>query len=312
MMALTRVPDLDGLQLLLRVDELGSLGRAGQAHGISQPAVSARIRGLERLVGLPLVERSARGSRLTPDGALLAGWARDVLAAAEVLAIGIDSLRSDHDSQLRVAASMTVAEHLLPAWLVRLAAARPETTVSLRAANSHQVEEAVRDGSADLGFVEGPRVAADLDSRVVAEDRLVVVAPPDHPWSRVREAVSAREVATTRLVHREAESGTRSATETALARFAPLPAPLLELSTSAAVVAAVAAGAGPAVLSELAVRDDVAAHRVVEVPVTGAVLGRRLRAVWPRGQRPGAPARDLLAIAGPPPVRRSSGTGRTR
>ena len=296
-MALPRVPDLDSLALLLEVAATGSLGRAAAAHGISQPAVSARIKGMEALIGFALVERSARGSTLTPAGALMADWARDVLAAATVLDTGITSLRADRDGRLRVAASLTVAEHLLPGWLVRLAAQRTDTAVSLAAMNSVEVGRAVLEGRADLGFVEGPQVPAGLDARVVGRDRLVVVVPPGHPWARRRTPVPADELAATRLVQREPTSGTRTALEAALSRWAPLAAPLLELSTTSAVRAAVAAGAGPAVLSDLGVGDDVAAGRLVMVSVRGAELSRQLRAVWPAGQRPTGPARDLLAIA---------------
>ena len=70
-MGLDRVPDLDTLALLLQVAETGSLGRAAQLHGLSQPAVSARVQRIERLVGFPVVTRSARGSQLTRQGALL-------------------------------------------------------------------------------------------------------------------------------------------------------------------------------------------------------------------------------------------------
>ena len=70
---LRRVPDLDSLQLLVRVAELGSLSRAGRAHGIGQPAASARVLGMERRMGTALVQRSARGSILTPAGALVVG-----------------------------------------------------------------------------------------------------------------------------------------------------------------------------------------------------------------------------------------------
>ena len=72
-----RVPDLDSLELLISIATTGSLGRAATARGISQPAVSARIQRMEQVVGVPLVERSARGSSLTAAGALLADWAGD-------------------------------------------------------------------------------------------------------------------------------------------------------------------------------------------------------------------------------------------
>ncbi len=291
-----RVPDLDSLTLLLEIAETGSLGRAAAAHGLSQPAVTARLRSMERLVGTALVERSPRGSLLTPAGVLVADWARGVLDAAEVLGAGIASLREDAGSRLRVAASLTIAEHLLPVWLVRFAEHRPTTTISLDAMNSVHVETAVLSGSVDLGFVEGPQVAAGLDSREVSRDRLVVVVPPTHAWARRAEPLTAAELAATRLVQREPSSGTRTALEEALAPLTTAP-PVLELSTTSAVRSAAAAGAGPAVLSVLAVRDDVEAGRLVEVPVPGLDLGRRLRAVWPRGSRPSGPALDLLRVA---------------
>lgn len=298
-MVLKHVPDLDSLELLLEVAEAGSLGRAAAQHGLSQPAVSARIQGMERLVGFPLLTRTARGSNLTPSGSLLADWAREILTAAAVLDAGIASLRGDREGRLRVAASLTVAEYLLPGWLVRLAAARPETAVSLVASNSAEVVVTVVNGGAELGFVEGPDLPSGLQERLVGQDRLVVVAPPGHPWTRCRHPVEAEELAATRLVQREPSSGTRTSLEHALAGFGPMATPLLELSTSSAVRSAAAAGAGPAVLSDLAVRDDVAAGRLVPIPVRGVDLTRRLRAVWPVAQRLSGPAQDLLRLAEP-------------
>ncbi len=296
-MLTNRVPALDALVVLLAVAEHGSLGGAAHATGVKQQTVSARIQSMERQVGFALVERSARGSRLTPAGALLAEQARVLLDAAAVMDAGISALRTTKDIRLRVAASQTVAEQMLPHWLATLAAERPATAVSLVSVNSAEAARQVVEGEADLGFVEGPRTPSELSSRLVARDRLAVVVPPGHPWTRRRKPVTAAELAATRLVQRETTSGTRAALELALKACGPLAAPLLELSTASAVRSAVAAGAGPAVLSSLAVAHDVAAGRLLEIPVDGADLHRTLRAVWPRGQHPTGPARDLLAIA---------------
>ena len=91
-------------------------------------------------------------------------------------------------------------------------------------------------------------------------------------------------------------SGTRTSLERALAGLEPLATPLLELSTSTAVRSAVAAGAGPAVLSDLAARDDVSTGRIVQVAIRGVDLTRRLRAVWPGGTRLPSAAADLLRL----------------
>ncbi|MEU6481896.1 LysR family transcriptional regulator [Streptomyces sp. NPDC047017] len=287
------------MELLLAVARLGSLGGAARELGITQPAASSRVRSMERQLGVALVDRSPRGSRLTDAGALVTDWARRVVEAAEAFDAGAQALRDRRDSRLRVAASMTIAEYLLPGWLIALRARRPDTAVSLLAGNSAVVAERLLAGEADLGFVEGVSVPSGLDSVVIAHDRLIVVTAPAHPWARRRRPLEAEELATTPLILRETGSGTRQVLDAALGGLAR---PLIELSSTTAVKAAAVSGAGPAVLSELAVGDELSLRRLVTVPVQGIALRRDLRAVWPTGHRPAGPARDLLSLT-------RSGTG---
>ncbi|KOU61189.1 LysR family transcriptional regulator [Streptomyces sp. NPDC054949] len=291
-----RVPDLGALELLLAVARVGSLSGAARRLGITQPAASSRIRAMETRLGVALVDRSPRGSTLTAEGALVTDWARRVVEAAEAFDAGAQALRGRRDSRLRVAASMTIAEYLLPGWLIALRGQRPGTAVSLHAGNSADVAERVLAHEADLGFVEGLSVPDGLDSVAIAQDRLVVAVAPGHPWARRTRPVPAEELAATPLILRERGSGTRQVLDAALTGCGGLAAPLLELASTTAVKAAALSGAGPCVLSELAVGDELGARRLVEVPVAGAALDRELRAVWPTGARPAGPARDLLAL----------------
>ncbi|MEU2927676.1 LysR family transcriptional regulator [Streptomyces sp. NPDC007251] len=288
-----RVPDLSALELLLAVARLGSLGAAAREVGITQPAASSRIRSMERQLGVALVDRSPRGSRLTDAGALVTDWARRVVEAAAAFDAGARALRDRRDSRLRVAASMTIAEYLLPGWLLALHAERPDTAVSLLAGNSAKVAELLLAGEADLGFVEGLSVPTGLDSAVIARDRLIVVTAPAHPWARRRRPLTADELAATPLILRERGSGTRQVLDAALGGLAR---PLIELSSTTAVKASAVSGAGPSVLSELAVGEELAMRRLVSIPVEGVSLRRDLRAVWPTGHRPTGPARELLSL----------------
>ncbi|MFF9152387.1 LysR family transcriptional regulator [Streptomyces sp. NPDC014846] len=288
-----RVPDLAGLELLLAVARLGSLGAAAREVGITQPAASSRLRSMERQLGVALVDRSPRGSRLTDAGALVTDWARRVVEAAAAFDAGARALRDRRDSRLRVAASMTIAEYLLPGWLLALHAERPDTAVSLLAGNSAKVAELLLAGEADLGFVEGLTVPTGLDSVVIAHDRLIVVTAPGHPWARRRRPLTPEELAATPLILRERGSGTRQVLDAALGGLAR---PLLELSSTTAVKASAVTGAGPSVLSELAVGEELAMRRLVSIPVEGVPLRRDLRAVWPTGHRPAGPARELLSL----------------
>lgn len=287
------MPDLAGLELLLAVARLGSLGRAARELGITQPAASGRIRSMERLLGVALVDRSPRGSRLTEAGALVTDWARRIVEAAEAFDAGAQALRDRRDSRLRVVASMTIAEYLLPGWLVALRARWLDTAVSLLVGNSAVVAGRLLAGEADVGFVEGIGVPAGLDGAVVAQDRLVLVVAPGHAWARRRAPLGAAELAASPLILREEGSGTRAVLEAALGGLAR---PLLELSSTTAVKSAAVSGAGPAVLSELAVGEELAARRLVRVPVEGVRLRRELRAVWPVGHVPAGPVRELLSL----------------
>ncbi|MFI6345946.1 LysR family transcriptional regulator [Streptomyces sp. NPDC050560] len=302
----THVPELADLQMLAAVARTGSLRLAAAELGVSQQALSQRVRVMEGRVGIPLLSRGPRGSRLTQGGRLVEQWATRVLDAAAELDAGITSLRTDRAGHLKVAASLTVAGHLLPRWMVALRdqqhlTGRPATNVELTAANSVAVADAVAGGSADVGFVEGPRAPLGLRSRTVASDELLVVVAAGHPWARRTSPVTAARLAATPLVMREEGSGTREALAAALLDAVPgtpQAAPVLELTGTASVKSAILAGAGPGALSSLAVADDIALGRLHAVPVTGVDLVRELRAVWAGGtQPPQGPVRDLITLA---------------
>ncbi|MFI6480671.1 LysR family transcriptional regulator [Nonomuraea sp. NPDC050663] len=292
-------PDLDSLKLLVDVGELGSLGQAARAAGIAQPSASKRLARLERRLGLPLLERTPRGSTLTAEGRMVAGWASSVLAAARELMRGAAAVRHGEAAHLRVAASMTVAEYLVPRWLAEFQEREPDVQVGLDVANSAEVIARVLAGEVELGFVEGPSVPEGLTSRVVGTDRLAVVVAEGHPWTRRRTALRGVELAATPLVVRERGSGTRDTLDRAFNGFHQA-SPRLELGSNSAVKGAAQAGAAPAVLSTYAVEAELATGRLVEVPLTGVNLVRALRAVWRRGRALTGPAATLLAIASRP------------
>lgn len=286
-----RVP-LAALELLEAVDTHGSLSAAARALGLAQPSVSTGLTRLERRTGLTLLTRTAGGTRLTPSGAAVLARARDVLAASDALEREVAELRSADRGRVAVAASLSIAEYLVPGWL----AGRPAgaAVVDLEVANSRDVMDAVLHGRADLGFVEGPDVAAGLHARAVGEDELVVVVAPAHPWARRRRPVAPDELATAPLAVREAGSGTRAVLERALAAAGhPLHGSPAQLGSTSAVKNVVRAGTAAAVLSALTVADELARGDLRRVPVEGVDLRRTLRLVWAEGRRPSPAAREL-------------------
>jgi len=288
---------LAALELLVAVDTHGSISAAARALGVAQPTASSGLRRLERRLGLELVARGARGTDLTPTGRAAAGWARDVVAASDRFERSAAGLRAGPATALRVAASLTVAEYLVPRWLAVLASRDDAPEVELTVRNSADVMDLVLAGEVETGFVESPGVRNGLRSRTVARDELVAVVAPGHPWAR-RRSVGAEDLLGARLVLRESGSGTREILERALARAGwSLPDHAPTLGSTAALKAAVRHGGSVAVLSALTVADDVDAGRLVAVEVAGLDLSRRLREVWRDGNVPSAAARRLSAVA---------------
>lgn len=271
---------------------------------MTQQSASERLRTLETQVGFTVVQRSARGSTMTESGAVLVEWASRLLEVADEVDGAIASLRTDLRRELHVAASMTVAEHLVPRWLVQLRdrltleGAGP-TAVSLQATNSRSVIAAVLDGSADVGFVEGTEVPDELASRAVGADELLLVVAAGTPLAKVNAPLTPEQVAGLALTSREVGSGTREVLERALANHdLIMAAPAVELTTSTAVRASVRAGGAPAFLSSLVVEHDLASGHLVAVPTNGLRLRRTFRAVWSGSDAPpSGPVRELLGLA---------------
>lgn len=243
---------LEQLRIFLAVAEREHVTRAAEALNLTQSAVSAAIRALEARHAVTLLHRVGRRVALTEAGRLFKAEAEAVLARvdrAERLLADLAGLRL---GRLVLGASQTVASYWLPRLLVRFRQQHPGIALSLTVGNTSAIARAVHDGSADLGLVEGEVDDPALQPLPVADDRLVIVVAPGHPWAAEPNPARPRDLGGTDWVMREPGSGTRSAFVQALRGLGQEPETLrvlLELPSNEAVCAAVAAGAGAAALS---------------------------------------------------------------
>ena len=255
------------------------------------------MRDLERRLGLNLLERSPSGTRLNPAGERVAASAKRVLAEMNDLNSTTAALRRGTLSRVQVAASLTIAEYLLPNWIRIFASESSNLALSLDVVNSANALALVVRGDADLGFVEGIELIDEgLVSEVVGQDCLVVAVAINHPWASMREGVTGEEIAASDICTREPGSGTREVLEAALAPWGGVKSSIV-LGSTGALLGAARRGGGPVVLSEIAVAKDVADGRLVVVPTRDIELSRTFRAVWRRDLQLGSTARRLLDIA---------------
>lgn len=215
---------------------------------------------------------------MTQEGLLTVEWAREILNAVDRLAAGAGALAHSGQEELAIGTSMTIAEHLLPAWIGTFRSRHPQVATKLRVMNSAHVIEAVSTGAVDLGFVETPDIPPSLTSTLVWTDQLVAVTGTEHPWTHREDPLDTAELAVTPLVEREQGSGTRAFLDRLVGDHRP--APLLELNSNSAICQAVIEDIGPAVLSRLAVESFRLTGQLVEVPTSGQKLNRTLKALW--------------------------------
>lgn len=294
---LLRAPDLGEAAALVAAVEERSLARAGARLGISQPAMTKRIRALEALVGVPLLERGARGVRATPEGLGLYEQAVRLLAEAERFRAAAEALRRD-GAPLRVAVIYSLAEILAVDWLGAYRAAGGATAAEVRVGHPQQVRRWVEAGQSDLGFAAGPVAERPgVVERPFAEDELVVVVAPAHPWATAG-SVGLTELTRTPLILREPGSGTRQVLDRALERSGgPHLKAALTLASTPAIRLAVVGQGIPAILSRIAVSDALARAELVEVRIVGLELRRSITVLVRAGGTVSGERRRFLQAA---------------
>jgi LysR family transcriptional regulator, low CO2-responsive transcriptional regulator len=233
-----------------------SFTRAAEELSISQPAVSAHVRELERLYGVELFEQIGRRVRLTEAGRLLAEYTDRLLALVEESRRALDELKGLERGHLTVGASTIPGAYFLPEVLVRVQERHPGVEMILRIADTHQVLGMLRRGEVDLAVVGESQEEDGLRRQPYRSDELVLIVSPRHRWAREGLADLA-DLGEAAWVLREPGSSTRENAEALLRRAGVVPRVAMEWASTEAIKKAVQAGLGVSILSAHAVELEV-------------------------------------------------------
>jgi DNA-binding transcriptional LysR family regulator len=255
--------------------ESGSVQGAAEALDLTQSAATKRIQALERRLGVELLLRRRSGVVASAEGEALYPDARRALDALGAAAQSVSTSRAAQP--LRIAASHTVGEALLPGWLAEFRQFSPGLHRQVAVVNSPAAIAAVQAGDAEVGFVEGLDPLNGLESRTVARDQIVLVVASGHHWAR-RRSIRPAELSGQPYVSRESGSGTRAVAEARLAQAGIQLEPEVSLASLEAVKRSLAAG-GFSLISRLAIEPETAAGLLVSVPIKDLRIERSLIAI---------------------------------
>ncbi|KKB61870.1 LysR family transcriptional regulator [Robbsia andropogonis] len=260
---------LEQLRIFIAVAERGHLTQAAETLSLTPSAVSAALRSLEHRYDVKLFDRIGRGIALTENGKLFLTHARAAIQSAAQAEQVLTDLSGSERGRIRLRASQTIASYWLPRPLVRFRQRFPGIEVVLGVGNTQTVAQAVVEGSADVGLVEGEIDQPLLERVQFGADQLIVVVAAKHRWARARN-LRVSELMQGEWVSREVGSGTRSEFEAFLEKQGVAPAALpiiMTFPSNEAVLSAVADSDFAAAVSTFAAAPALASGQIVRVPV---------------------------------------------
>lgn len=269
--------NIDNLKMFCLVVDEGSISQAARVSFVSQPAVTRQIHQLENFYGALLFDRSEGKLKVTEIGKMLYPFAKSIVNDFNHSKEVIQQLTDEYHANLRVGASFTIGEYLLPSLLGRFKKQKPDIKVTLTIKNTPLILEDLLKDVIDLALVEGIVENTDFIVEKFAEDELILICPLDHPW-KDRKEIQIEELIKERMIWREAISGTRLIVENTLRKYGVLDKMnnYMEIGTTQAIKSAIEAGLGISILPRLAVAKELEQGLLREVAISGVKITRNL------------------------------------
>lgn len=270
--------ELTKLQVFVQVAETLNFSEAAKRLNLSQPTISHHIKALELDLGVTLFDRTTAKMTLTNAGRVLHPWARKLLRSSNELRDMMSSLNQQMIGELRIACSTTSGKYILPQLAARFKQKFPGIQVSILSCTPPHVIPRLLEGEANLGVLSYETVETGMDITEFFQDSIILIVPKDHPWANYSH-IEPADLINEPMIIREPTSGTRKVMLEQLAKFDISIDDLnifLELGNAEAIVETVAAGFGIAFVSRLATTCSLELRNVVEVPIKGLTLKRKI------------------------------------
>lgn len=284
---------IERVETFLEIARTGSVTRAAHALGVSQPALTERLQGLERELGTELFVRGKRGVRLSDAGRALLPHAERALGAIDEGRRAVDQMRRGEVGRLAVGAAPAVSTYALPAALRRFQQAHPHVHLSVRTGHSEEILDLVLREEVEVGLVREIR-HPDVEVSPLYEDELVLVVEPTHAFAE-RGRIRISELAREHLVTFDRASSYNELTQALFREAGVAPRGVIELDNVEGAKRCVLKGLGVALLPRQAVRAELAARTLRAVAIAGARPIRR-RIVAIRRRDAGDPAAIIASF----------------
>lgn len=280
------------LQILQAVAETENFTKAAEQLYITQSAVSHAVRELEEEAGTALFDRLSKRVKITESGKLLLEEALPILSAFDTLNARIGKL--ERRAPLQIVSCITIGAYHLPKILQVFSQKWPDTTVHVEVVSAQAAMQTLRQGKADIAFIEGSMLEGPFEGIHFSSYPLRAVCAPGYPTAN--QTLNLDEFCTETLLLREKGSAIRDVLDSALLLVGRAVTPAWTSVNSPALIEAAKADLGIAILPEILIEEALAAKKLAPVFVPELPLSNQMLAVWHRDKHLSAPLKDLLGF----------------
>ncbi|GHH97561.1 LysR family transcriptional regulator [Neobacillus kokaensis] len=267
--------NVENLRMFCLVVEEGSISKAARLGYVSQPAVSKQIHQLENHYGTLLFERVDGRLSLTEAGEVLYPFAKEIIDRFENSFDAVQEISGKKEAVLRLGASLTIGEYLLPSLLGCFKKSFPDIKFSLLIGNTPNILTKLESNEIDIALVESQVEKNEFLVENFSKDELILVASSNHRW-RNRSQIEISELSNEKMIWRESNSGTRLIVEHAFREYGILDriGNAIELGSLQSIKSAVEAELGVSILPKLTVEKELNFGTLIEVKIENFTLTR--------------------------------------
>ncbi|HLR36994.1 MAG TPA: LysR substrate-binding domain-containing protein [Chitinophagaceae bacterium] len=274
------------LQVFQKVAQYLSFTKAAEQLYISQPSVTKHINELEKQVQKPLFSRKGRKISLTAEGEMLLGYANRIISLYRELNEEVNEWQQVQSGDLKIGASTTIAQYILPAILAKFREVYADINLHLLNGNTKQIETHVLDQKVDVGVIEGKATNKLLHYQPFIRDEIVLVTRQNNNKLK-RDFIQREAIKELPLLLREKGSGTLAVLLQELHRNNIFEKQLkveMELGSSESLKTYLFHSNAFAFVSIHTVLDELSTHRLKVIDIEGLDIARTFQFVTLHGE----------------------------
>lgn len=284
---------LKHMKIFVAVCECGSVTAAAEKLYITQPAASLAISELEDYYGIKLFDRIAKRLHITEAGKQFLQYATHIVGLFDELEKGVRNW--DSIGVLRVGASVTIGNYLLPGYVKEFQTDHPKMKIKAVIDNSETIEECVLKNEIDLGLIEGITHSPYIESKCFMDDELVVICSPNHIWTTC-DAIEIEDLKDEEFILREKGSAGREIFDSILQIKGIKINPSWQSISTQAIIRAVSKGLGVSVLPYLLVKDNLDRGEIQSINIKDISLNRQFSVIYHKNKFLTDSAKDFISL----------------